>query len=269
MSLNVIVIGAAGRMGKRLVTNVAQAEDMTLVGAVEYAECPDLGKDAGGLAGLDELGVALVSDLGECLEAADAVIDFSTGKVLKHAELAASKGVSVVIGTTALTDEEKSGLKSIAAQGGKIVFAPNMSVGVNLLFHISAKVAEILGDDYDVEIIEAHHNQKKDAPSGTAVRLAEVLTAARNLSYEKDVRHGRHGLVGARPKNEIGMHAVRAGDVVGEHTVLFATEGERVELCHKASSRDTFAKGALRAVRFLATADPGLYDMQDVLGLKG
>jgi 4-hydroxy-tetrahydrodipicolinate reductase len=143
-----------------------------------------------------------------------------------------------------------------------------MSVGVNLLFHLCKEVASILDEDYDIEIIEMHHNQKKDAPSGTAVTLAEVACEARGLSYNEDVRHGREGIVGARTKKEIGVHAVRGGDVVGDHTVIFATGGERVELTHKASSRDTFAKGALKGVRFLAGAEPGLYNMQDVLKLK-
>jgi 4-hydroxy-tetrahydrodipicolinate reductase len=143
-----------------------------------------------------------------------------------------------------------------------------MSVGVNLLFHLCKEVASILGEDYDIEIVEMHHNQKKDAPSGTAVTLAEKICEARGLSYDKDVRHGREGMVGSRTQKEIGMHALRGGDVVGDHTVIFATNGERVELTHKASSRNTFAKGAVKAVRFLASAEPGLYDMQDVLKLK-
>ena len=156
----------------------------------------------------------------------------------------------------------------MAEKGARIVFAPNMSIGVNLLFHLCRQVAAILDEDYDIEVVEMHHNQKKDAPSGTAVRLAEILCEARGLDYNNDVRHGREGITGARTKHEIGMHALRGGDVVGDHTVIFATTGERIELTHKASSRDTFARGALRAVRFLADAKPGLYDMQDVLKLK-
>ena len=156
----------------------------------------------------------------------------------------------------------------MADNGAKIVFAPNMSVGVNLLFYLSAKAAEILGEDFDIEIVEMHHNLKKDAPSGTAERLGQILCNARGLDYKTDVRHGREGMCGARTKKEIGMHALRGGDVVGDHTVMFAANGERVELTHKASSRDTFARGALLAVRFLAKADSGLYDMQDVLNLR-
>ena len=174
----------------------------------------------------------------------------------------------MVIGTTGLSADQKAELKALADNGAKIVFAPNMSVGVNLLFALCDKVARLLGDDYDIEVVEMHHNQKKDAPSGTAARLGEILCNARGLSYEKDTRHGRVGLPGARPKNEIGMHSLRGGDVVGDHTVIFATSGERIELTHKASSRETFAKGAVRAVLFLEDAPSGLYDMQDVLHLK-
>lgn len=266
--IKVIVIGAAGRMGRRLVTSVVAAADMELYGATEHPESPFVGKDAATVAGLDESGVQIVSKLSDCIQGADAVINFSTGNVVEDATTAVENGVSMVIGTTALSNEEKAALQALADKGGKLVFAPNMSVGVNLLFHISKKVAEILGNDYDIEVIEMHHNQKKDAPSGTAARLGEILAEARQLSYENDVAHGREGIVGARPQNEIGMHAVRGGDVVGDHTVIFATEGERVELTHKASSRDTFVKGAIRAVRFLATSEPGLFDMQDVLDIK-
>ena len=173
-----------------------------------------------------------------------------------------------MIGTTGLDAEQKATLAELAQKGARIVFSPNMSVGVNLLFALCDKAARLRGDDYDIEVVEMHHNQKKDAPSGTAARLGEILAKARGLSYEKDVAHGRVGLPGARPKNEIGMHSLRGGDVVGDHTVIFATSGERIELTHKASSRETFAKGAIRAVRFLADARPGLYDMQDVLHLK-
>lgn len=263
----VVVIGAAGRMGRRLVVNVLSA-GMKLAGAIEIPESPFIGKDAAATAGINACGVNISSDLSEALKNADSVIDFSTGNVIGNAKLAAAAGASIVIGTTGLNEAQKNELKALSAAGARIVFASNFSVGVNLLFYLSRKATEILGENYDIEIVEMHHNQKKDSPSGTAVRLAEVITEARKLSYEKDVVHGREGLVGPRTKNEIGMHAVRGGDVVGDHTVMFATEGERVELTHKASSRDTFAKGAVRAVSFLANAKPGLYDMQDVLNLK-
>ncbi|MCK5845721.1 MAG: 4-hydroxy-tetrahydrodipicolinate reductase, partial [Victivallales bacterium] len=207
------------------------------------------------------------AEIAPFLSNADAVIDFSTGDVVENAKAAVAKGVSVVIGTTALTDERRAELGKLAESGGRIVLAPNMSVGVNVLFHLVEKTAELLGEGYDIEIVEMHHNQKKDAPSGTAVRLGECVAKGRDLSYRDNAVHGREGLVGARTPSEIGMHAVRGGDVVGDHTVVFAAQGERVELVHKASSRDTFAMGALKAVSFLQNAEPGLYDMSDVLGL--
>jgi 4-hydroxy-tetrahydrodipicolinate reductase len=266
--IKVIVIGAAGRMGRRLVVNIVESNDLKLAGAIEAVECSLVGQDAGVTAGVGPSGVMITTDLSAVIAEADAIIDFSIGNVVANAQLAVDAGCSVVIGTTALSDDDKATLTKMAKAGGRIVQAPNMSVGVNVLFHLCSQVTDILGDEYDIEIVEMHHNQKKDAPSGTAVRLAEVIVEARKLSYEKDVVHGREGMVGARKPNEIGMHAVRGGDVVGDHTVTFATGGERVELTHKASSRDTFAKGALRATRFLATAEAGLYDMQDVLGLR-
>ncbi len=266
--IRVVVIGAAGRMGRRLVANIMESNDLQLTGAIEVAGNPLLGQDAGAVAGVGNSGVAITDSLSQVVSKADAVINFSLGNVVGDAAIAAQAGCSSIIGTTALDDVAKAGLKKLTDEGARIVFAPNMSIGVNLLFHLIRQTASILGDDYDIEIVEMHHNQKKDAPSGTAVRLAEIAAEARGLSYPQDIRHGREGLVGARTNREIGMHAVRGGDVVGDHTVMFATGGERVELTHKASSRDTFAKGALRAVRFLANAKPGLYDMQDVLGLK-
>lgn len=266
--IRTVVIGAAGRMGRRLVANIMESETLELAGALEYAGSPFLGQDAGAVAGCGEAGVAISADYAKVLNGADAVINFATGGVVETTRAAVSAGCAVVIGTTALPAEEKAELAKMASEGARIVSAYNMSVGVNLLFKLVKEAATILGPAYDVEIVEMHHNQKKDAPSGTAVRLAEQVCDAWGWSYEEDVRHGREGLVGARTKHEIGMHSMRGGDVVGDHTVVFAINGERVELTHKASSRDTFAKGALRAVEFLAAAKPGLYDMQDVLGLK-
>ncbi len=266
--IKTIIIGAAGRMGRHLITNILESRDLELAGAIEWSGCPLMGQDAGIVAGCREAGVKITSDLAALVGSADAVIDFSTGDVVADAEVAVNAGCAIVIGTTALDDAGKAKLKALADRGGRIVFASNMSVGVNLLFSLAGKIAKTLGEDYDIEIVEMHHNQKKDAPSGTAVTLAERICEAKGLSYKEDVVHGREGIVGARTKKEIGMHAVRGGDVVGDHTVIYATGGERVEITHKASSRDTFAKGALRAVRFLHGVQPGLYDMQDVLGLR-
>ncbi len=266
--IRTVIIGAAGRMGRRLVANVMESSALTLAGAVEYSGCPLLGSDAGTVAGCAAAGIPITADLDAALADADAVINFATGSIADSARIAARHNCAFVVGTTALSPEDKSLLKELAANGARIVSAYNMSVGVNLLFKLVREAAQTLGTDYDVEIIEMHHNLKKDAPSGTAVRLAEEVCAVRGWDYDTDVRHGREGLVGERTRHEIGMHSLRGGDVVGDHTVVFAINGERVELTHKASSRDTFAKGALRAVEFLAAAKPGLYDMQDVLGLK-
>ena len=265
--IKVAVVGAAGRMGRRFVANICASDDMELSGALEIESSPFIGQDAGSVAACGECGVKISAEPEAVYAHSDAVINFSTAGVLESTKIALKYGCKVVIGTTTLTADEKVELKELA-QKGAIVFAPNMSIGVNLLFYLSRKAAEILNEDFDIEVVEMHHNLKKDAPSGTAVRLGEILCEARGLDYDKDVRHGREGLVGERTKQEIGMHALRGGDVVGDHTVIFAANGERVELTHKASSRDTFARGALQAVRFLMDKKSGMYDMQDVLNLK-
>jgi 4-hydroxy-tetrahydrodipicolinate reductase len=218
------------------------------------------------------LTIAAEIDIGDDFAAAvpqcDAVIDFTHPATLE-AVLAGclAHGKTLVIGTTGHSDAQVAAIRTAAARI-PIVFAPNYSVGVNTLFWLTRRAAEILGPAFDLEVLEMHHRLKKDAPSGTAKRLAEILAEVRQLEYNHDVRHGRHGLVGERTSTEIGLHAVRGGDVVGDHTVIFANVGERVELTHKASSRDTFARGALRAAQWAATQPPGLYDMQAVLGLK-
>jgi len=266
--IRAIICGAAGRMGRRLVANVLANPDFQLAGAIEYAASPELGKDAGLLAGVSECGVKVTAEIAPLLKNCDVVINFATAGVIDCARVCCEAHCGIVISTTALTAYDKAVLARLAGQGGRIVAASTMSVGVNLLFKLAREATKILGNGYDVEIVEMHHNQKKDAPSGTAVRLAEVVCEARNWNYDEDVRHGRVGMVGKRTDHEIGMHSLRGGDVVGDHTVIFAIDGERVELTHKASSRDTFAQGALRAAAFLKNAAPGLYDMQDVLGLK-
>ncbi len=269
MQIKTVVIGAAGRMGRELVAAVMNDEQLQLVGAVERDACPVLGQDAGSLAGCGEAGVRISADLRAALAGADAMIDFSSLEaVVDNARAAVAAGCVAVIGITGLEAEARGQLAALADEGGRIVLAPNMSVGVNLLFHLCRQVAPILGGQYDIEVVEMHHNQKKDAPSGTAVRLGEVLAEATGRDYDRDAVHGRQGMVGARNGREIGMHAVRGGDVVGDHTVIFATGGERVELTHKASGRQTFCKGAVRAVKYLLESAPGLFDMQDVLGLR-
>jgi 4-hydroxy-tetrahydrodipicolinate reductase len=212
--------------------------------------------------------IALAANAAEAIAGCDALIDFTLAHAcIGNVRAAAEAGRPSVVGTTGLSAEQQAELAELAGPA-PIVFAPNMSVGVNLLFKLTSEVASILGLDYNIEITEIHHNLKKDAPSGTAVRLAERAAEARGLDYDKNVAHGREGLVGERPRAEIGMHTLRGGDVVGEHTVSFVGQGERLELTHRAHNRDNFARGALLAVRWAAQAKPGLYDMQDVLGLK-
>ena len=265
----VAVIGAAGRMGRHLVANIMASQTLELAGAVEIAGSPFAGQDAGSIAGKGEAGVKIVTSLDEVLEnKIDAVIDFATEGVIDAARKIVSANAAMVIGTTALTADDRSELKRLADNGGRIVAANNMSVGVNLLFKLVKEAAAKLGNEYNVEIVEMHHNQKIDSPSGTAVRLGEVVCEARNWDYNEVVTNGRTGKPGRRPVNEIGMHALRGGDVVGDHTVIFAVEGERLELSHRAGSRDMFARGALLAVEYLMHSGPGLYDMQDVLDLK-
>jgi len=213
-------------------------------------------------------GLDVGDDLAAALSACDAVIDFThADSTVAVAEACAAAGKILVIGTTGHNDPDRARISELSKKI-PVVFAPNFSVGVNTLFWLVRKATEILGPDFDLEVVEMHHRLKKDSPSGTARRLAEILAEVRDLDYDKNVMHGREGMVGERQKTEIGMHAVRGGDVVGDHTVIYANVGERVELTHKASSRDTFAKGALRAARWAQGQKPGLYDMQDVLGLK-
>jgi 4-hydroxy-tetrahydrodipicolinate reductase len=242
--VRILINGARGRMGQTLIS-CAASEGLTVSAEI----------DAG-------------DDFAGAVPNCDAVIDFSHHSVLEPVlARCIDQKKTLVIGTTGHTDAQVAGIRH-AAQQIPIVFAPNYSVGVNTLFWLTRKAAEILGPGFDLEVVEMHHRMKKDSPSGTAKRLAEILAEARQLSYNDDTRHGRFGIVGERTKTEIGMHAVRGGDVVGDHTVIFAEAGERVELTHKASSRETFARGALRAALWAHGKPAGLYDMQDVLGLK-
>lgn len=264
--MKICIAGAYGRMGRRIL-EMAAAGDVEVAGAFDAPE--NAGKEVvfGNESGRAQ-SITMGVDPKVEIQKADALIDFTmAGVCLNNVRAAAELGIPAVIGTTGLNEAQVAELKAMSDKVA-IVHAPNMSVGVNLLFKLTGEVAKILGLDYNVEIVEVHHNQKKDSPSGTAVRLAERAAEALGLDYGKDTRHGREGLVGARPKAEIGVHAVRGGDVVGEHTVSFIGQGERVELTHKAHNRDNFARGSLVAARFAAKAKPGLYDMQDVLGLK-
>jgi 4-hydroxy-tetrahydrodipicolinate reductase len=265
--LNIAIAGSSGRMGRALLEAVAQMPDMRVHAALERAGSPYLGKDAGELIGSPN-GVVIREDAAAALRGCDVLIDFTRPEAtLQHMELCRMQGVKMVIGTTGFTPEEKEKIFDVSHDCG-IVFAPNMSVGVNLLFKLLDTAARVLNEGYDIEVLEAHHRHKVDAPSGTALRLGEVVAEALGRDLAECAVYGREGVTGERSPSTIGFATVRGGDIVGDHTVLFAGIGERVEITHKASSRATFALGALRAARFLAGRGAGLYDMQDVLGLR-
>ncbi len=263
----IAVMGAAGRMGKNLIEAVFLAADATLTAAVDRPDSSLIGADAGELAGVGKLGVALSGDLAAVVDAFDVVIDFSHPSVtMRNLEICRAVGKAMVIGTTGFSAAEKERLAEIAREI-PIVFAANFSVGVNLCLKLLDTAARVLGDDVDIEVIEAHHRHKVDAPSGTALRMGEVVANALGRDLQQVAVYGREGQTGARARETIGFATVRAGDVVGDHTVLFAADGERVEITHKASSRMTFAKGAVRAALWLNGRSAALYDMQDVLEL--
>ncbi|ROO01719.1 4-hydroxy-tetrahydrodipicolinate reductase [Pseudomonas moraviensis] len=264
----IAVMGAAGRMGKTLIEAVQQTPGAGLTAAVDRPDSTLVGADAGELAALGRIGVPLAGDLDRVVEEFDVLIDFTHPTVtLKNLAFCRKHGKAMIIGTTGFSVEEKQ----LLAEAGKdipIVFAANFSVGVNLCLKLLDTAARVLGDDVDIEIMEAHHRHKVDAPSGTAVRMGEVIADALGRDLKKVAVYGREGQTGARERETIGFATVRAGDIVGDHTVLFAADGERVEITHKASSRMTFAKGAVRAALWLDGREPGLYDMQDVLDLR-
>ena len=266
--INLIVSGASGRMGSRIITLSRDIDGLKLVGAIEHKNHKDLGKDIGNVIGIGTTGVMITDNVDALSEKAGILVDFSSpSATIECLKSLSSKPIPVVIGTTGFSKDEIEFIK-LYAQNTPCVFAPNMSVGVNLLLKILDDIAKVTGDDYDIEIVEAHHRLKKDAPSGTAMKMAQVLASALNRNLEDTAVYARHGLIGKRSNKEIGIQTVRAGDIVGGHTVLFGGLGERIEITHKASSRDTFARGALKAVQWVYKQTPGLYDMQDVLGLK-
>ena len=266
--MRVAVVGAAGRMGKNLIEAVGMTKGLELTAATEHPDSSLIGADAGEVAGVGKLGVTIADDLAAVVNDFDVVIDFTgLAPTLNHLSICREHGKKIVIGTTGFDDAQKAQIADASKDIG-VVFAPNMSVGVNLCFKLLDMAARVMGDDCDIEIIEAHHRHKLDAPSGTAVRMGEVVADALGRDLSKVAVYGREGQTGERDRETIGFETIRAGDVVGEHTVWFATEGERVEITHKASSRMTFAKGAARAAAWLETKDKGLFDMQDVLGLR-
>lgn len=266
--IRVVVCGAMGRMGKAILAVLKdRAGDLVLAGAVEAARHPALGRDAFEAAGVGRADVSLTDDFGGAIAGADVAIDFThAGSSVEHARAAAAAGKAIVIGSTGFTPEQTDAVRS-AARSVPCVLSPNMSVGVNLMFRTAADMAKVLGDDYDVEIVEVHHRFKKDSPSGTAVKLADAVAGALGRRMEEAGIYGRQGMVGERTRKEIGVFAVRAGDVVGEHTLVFGGIGERIEITHRAHSRDTFARGAVRAAAWVVGKPAGLYDMNAVLGL--
>ena len=267
MTLMGAVAGSAGRMGRALLEAVLHSADLRLGAALEQKGDPHLGKDAGELVGAP-CGVAISAELESSLRGCEALIDFTRPEgTLAHLAVCRKAGVKMVIGTTGFSAEQKQAIAA-AAHDIAIVMAPNMSVGTNLVFKLSDLAARVLRDGYDVEIIEAHHRHKVDAPSGTALHIGEIVAQALGRKLADCAVYGREGVSGERKDSTIGFSAIRGGDIVGEHTVLFAGTGERVEITVRSSSRATYAQGALRAARFLMTRKAGLFDMQDVLGLR-
>lgn len=266
--VHIAVAGAAGRMGKRIVQAVTESPLAEVTAGFEAPGHPAVGQPLSVVCGVGGVDVLLGDDPAAALSSADVLIDFTAPQAtLQNLALAAESGKACVIGTTGLDAGQQGELRQYAGRC-PVVFAPNMSVGMNLMFKLVGEMAKVLGPDYALELVEAHHDQKKDAPSGTAVKLLEELAAARGWDREDVCTYGRQGMVGARPKEEIGVSVIRGGDIVGDHTVYFIAQGERLELTHRAHSRDTFVQGALRAALWVTQKNPGLYDMQDVLGLK-
>jgi len=264
--INVAVCGALGRMGQRVMAGVVSNPGLKLCGALEREDHQSLWQDAGNLTGLGSLNVILQSDFDLAMEKADVYIDFTSPEaVMINVNKAVRKKLPAVIGTTGLSEKNQTELREIS-KNFPILWSPNMSLGVNLMYKAVDFMARALGKDFDLEIVEAHHRLKKDAPSGTALKLFETLAEARGLEKNKCLRTGRVGLTGGRTNEEIGVLAVRGGDIVGDHTVYFCGQGERLELTHRAHSRDTFASGAIRAASWIVGREPGFYSLNDVLG---
>ena len=264
--IKVAITGAAGRMGKTLIEAVYQTSGVTVSAAIERAGSSVVGVDAGDLSGIGSLGVSVIEGI-ESAPEFDVLIDFTRPEVtMANLAVCKQRGSAIVIGTTGFDESQKAEIAA-AGQDIGVVFAPNMSVGVNLCLKLLETAAKVLGDEVDIEIIEAHHRHKVDAPSGTALAMGEVVAKTLGRDLKECAVYGREGRTGERDRKTIGFETIRAGDIVGDHTVMFAGEGERVEITHKASSRMTFAGGAVRAAEWLQGRDAGLYDMQDVLGL--
>ncbi|MCB4203882.1 4-hydroxy-tetrahydrodipicolinate reductase [Deferribacterales bacterium Es71-Z0220] len=265
--VNIGVIGAAGRMGRRIIALSGEDANTNITAAYEYSKSEFLGQDSGTLAGIGETGIKIESDIENAKNKCDVLIDFTGAKpTMSNLEKYRVANIPLVIGSTGFEPDEIERIKELGKQL-PVVFAPNMSLGVNLTFKILEMVSKAIGDIYDIEIIESHHRLKKDAPSGTAMKMAEVIANTLKRDLDKDAVYCRRGLIGERTDKEIGIQTIRAGDIVGEHTVMFCGQGERIEITHKAHTRDTFAKGAITAAKWLKGKSPALYSMFDVLGL--
>lgn len=264
--IKAIVVGAAGKMGSRIIHIIKETPSIELYRAIERPDHPSIGKDIGEIIGLGKVGIPLEGKLKRA--GGDVIINFTNPKTsIESLEFAKETGSAGVIGTTGMSPEQIGRIKDLS-KSVRCVFSPNMSVGVNVMFRIVQEVAQVLGPEYDIEIFEAHHRLKKDSPSGTAVKIGELIAKAIGRDFGQVGVYSRKGMVGERTKEEIGMQVIRAGDIVGEHTVLFGGVGERLEIIHRAHSRDNFARGAIRAALWVVNQPNGLYDMQDVLGLK-
>lgn len=268
MSTRVAVCGAAGRMGKTILEVCKETDQIEIGAAIEFSGSTMLGTDAGEQAGIGKTGINITDNILAVADSFDVLIDFTlASSVPENVEKCVSAGRNMVIGTTGLNDAQKQIIQA-ASEKIAIVFAPNMSIGVNVCFKLLELAARVVGEDADIEIIEAHHREKKDAPSGTSLRMGEVVASTLGRDLKSCAIYGREGITGPRDRKTIGFETIRAGDIVGEHTVMFATSGERIEVSHKATSRKTFAAGAVRAAQWVAGRKNGLFDMQDVLGLK-
>jgi len=267
--IKAVVTGAGGRMGGRIISLLSADGEIKLAGAVEQKGHVLVGKDVGESLGLGKTGIIIEDDAAACIDRGDVVIDFTHHEAsMKNLEIAAEKKRAIIIGSTGFTADEIARIKNLAAKT-RCVLSPNMSIGVNVMFKVLEYVAGILGNTYDVEIVEAHHNLKKDAPSGTALKMAQIISDKLNRDLEKVGVYARKGIIGERTKTEIGIQTVRAGDIVGEHIVMFGGLGERLEFIHRAHSRDNFARGAILAAKWIVEQKNGFYDMQDVLGIRG
>lgn len=264
--IKVIVLGAVGRMGSTILKLVDEDPELMLYGAIEKEDSPFIGESAERFGGTKE--VKITSSLRDVAEKDTVIVDFThIDATRENIKIAVEKGSPMVIGTTGFSSEETQKIAELAKKSFPCILSPNMSLGVNVLFKLVYETAKLLTDDYNVEIVEIHHNKKKDAPSGTAVKLGQVVAEAFGWSYDETAVYERKGIVGERKKKEIGMQTLRAGDVVGEHTVIFGGMGERIELTHRAHSRENFARGAIRAVKWIHNKENGFYTMKDVLGI--